>query len=175
MSDATTLSEPRRPVGRPSTYTPDIVDRICEAIVEGESVKSIGKREDMPTATCIMNWLNRHPEFVDQYARACEVRTLIYAREALDIADTVLHAEKVKTLPDGSIERISGDAVERSKLMVETRLKLMSALNPKRFGQKVDVNHTGQITLESLVTQSITLVDRIGSGKVIEAEATAPE
>jgi hypothetical protein len=102
-----------------------------------------------------MKWLHIHDEFVQRYARACEARTWKLAEETLEIADKVIAAEKVTIKPNGDVERVTGDAVERSKLMVETRLKLMATLNPKRFGQKVDVNHSGTITLEALITRSM--------------------
>lgn len=109
----------------------------------------------MPSVRVIMNWLHIHEEFVQRYARACETRTWRMVEETLDIADKPFPAEKVTIKANGDRESVSGDAVERSKLMVETRLKLMASLNPKRFGQKVDVNHTGTITLEALITRSM--------------------
>lgn len=34
--------------------------------------------------------------------------------------------------------------VQRSKLRIETRLKLLAKWNPKKWGEKVDLNHGGQ-------------------------------
>ena len=40
------------------------------------------------------------------------------------------------------------------KLQVEARLKVLSKMNPKRWGDRVDHNHAGKLTLESLVAGS---------------------
>lgn len=39
---------------------------------------------------------------------------------------------------------LNGDHVQRSKLRIETRLKLLAKWNPKKWGDKLDLNHAGK-------------------------------
>ena len=77
----------------------------------------------MPARTTIHRWLadETKREFRDQYAHACEERAEGIFEEIIEIADTPVLAEKVVTKSDGKQEITTGDAVERSKLMVDAR------------------------------------------------------
>ena len=43
---------------------------VCERIMLGESVRTIGRDPAMPAAATLWRWLPRHPEFAAAYARA---------------------------------------------------------------------------------------------------------
>lgn len=46
-------------VGRPSIYTPDILDRICERLSNGEAMRSICASADMPDRSTVQRWIAR--------------------------------------------------------------------------------------------------------------------
>lgn len=78
-------------------------------------------------------------------ARAREDGFDAIAVEALKIADECRIGEKVKTDSEGKVvEKQTGDMVERARLQIDTRLKLLAKWDPKRYGDKVDVNLGGQ-------------------------------
>lgn len=142
--------------GRPSTYGVEIVQSICEQIAEGSSLRTICKRPGMPALSTVMLWLNQFTEFSEQFTRGCELRAQVHAEEIIEIADDSRRDYVERKRKDGTpylaFER---DHVERAKVRIDARLRLMAAMNPKRFGQKVDVNHSGTITLEALITRSM--------------------
>jgi len=79
-------------------------------------------------------------EKVKQYARATEIRADKMADEMLNIADTTVEGIKTKTTDKG-IEVISGDMVEHRRLQVETRKWLLAKMNPKKYGDKLQLDN----------------------------------
>jgi hypothetical protein len=133
-------------MARPSDYTPEMADEICARIAEGRSLLSISKDEDMPAQGTIYRWLFNNTEFQEKYARAREAQADVLAEEIRDIADTPILGEKVTTKADGVRETVTGDTVDRSRLMVESRKWLAMKLKPKKYGDRIDgkFEHTGK-------------------------------
>lgn len=94
---------------------------------EGESVRKICHDPNMPAMSTVFKWLNKHASFSEQYARAREARADKYVDELVDIAD------------EGSNE----DA-QILRLRMDARKWAASKLAPKKYGDKVDLNHGGQ-------------------------------
>lgn len=133
---------PKRPPGRPTDYSPKLAARICERMAQGESVRSICRDEDMPALSSVYVWLTKHPEFVEQYTRAKTDSAEAMAEEMLEIAD---RTDRDFTLdPETMTLRVDGEHIQRARLMVDTRKWLLSKLAPKKYGDKVDVNHGSQ-------------------------------
>lgn len=105
--------------GRPSDYSQEIADEICERLINGQSLNSICKRDDMPGATTVYRWIDEKPAFRDKYARARSDQADTLADEILDIAD------------DGD------EDVQRSKLRVDARKWVASKLKPKKYGDRI--------------------------------------
>jgi hypothetical protein len=131
-------------MGRPSDYTPETAGLICEQIAEGLSIRTICKEEDMPCMSTIFKWLNIYPEFTEQYARAKEAQADAFAEELLDISDDgsndwlkVHHGDDDKEVG----WRVNGEAIQRSRLRVDSRKWLMGKMKPKKYGEKLA--HTG--------------------------------
>lgn len=133
-------------MGRPSDYSPELATLICERIAEGESLRQICQDKDMPTKTTVFRWLGSkdaiHDDFRDQYAGARVAQAELMAEEILEIADDATNDFMTITKGDASYEVENKEWTSRSKLRVETRLKLMALLAPKKFGNKVAVDHT---------------------------------
>jgi hypothetical protein len=64
----------RAKVGRPTSYNDKVAAEICSLIAEGNSLRSICKRNKMPDKATVIRWLGVHREFSDQYARAREAQ-----------------------------------------------------------------------------------------------------
>jgi hypothetical protein len=105
--------------GRPSEYTPEVAELICQRLLEGESLNSIVKDKNMPGNGTVFRWLAQREEFREKYARAREAQMDAMAEEILSIAD------------DGSPEEHNW-----LKLRVDTRKWLMSKLAPKKYGDR---------------------------------------
>ncbi len=130
--------------GRPTDYTQELADQICEQITLGNSIRTVCKPESMPAISTFYTWLRKHAEFAEQYARACEERTEAMAEDLLDIADDGTNDWTTRTNKDGSeYDVVDNDVIQRSKLRVDTRKWLMSKMKPKKYGDKIDVTSAG--------------------------------
>ena len=114
-----------------STYSSEVADLICQAIATSPiGLKTLcAQRPDLPPWQTIMAWLNRYPQFQEQYARAKQQQMEVLADEILEISDAnVLDASQV----------------QHAKLRVDTRKWLMSKLLPKKYGDRLDVTSSGE-------------------------------
>lgn len=127
--------------GRPTKYSDRLADRICQKIAEGYSVRSICKEKDMVSMQTLFRWLRENDKFREQYVRACEERSYAQAEEIIDIADNATNDYMEKLEGDGYI--FNSENVQRSRLRIDTRKWLMSKMNPKVYGDKLDMTTNG--------------------------------
>lgn len=132
--------------GRPSKYSPALVDKICREIREGKSIHSLTTEAGMPCEDTIYEWLNTKPDFSEKYARAREERADRMAEEILDIADDATKDTKEIKNDDGKVigEVCDHEWVNRSRLRVDSRKWLMARMAPKKYGDKITQEVTGK-------------------------------
>lgn len=131
--------------GRPSSYTQEIADLICERIANGESLRTICADEAMPAKSTVFKWLAERSEFSDQYARAREAQADALFDEIIDIADDGTNDWMEKHSADGEAIgwRENGEALRRSVLRVDARKWMAGKLRPKVYGDRTQMEHTG--------------------------------
>ena len=137
------------PAGRPTKYSPQIADKICERIATSEMgleqvLEEIRLTDGYaPSSTTIYRWLESNKEFREQSARARRMQAeLIHDRAQID-ARTALIGVIEETIVDGEKiikKRRVIDNVQRSQLIVQTSLKRAGQLDPKKYGEKVEIN-----------------------------------
>ena len=117
-------------VGRPSLYSNELVDQICEWISEGKSLRSFCRIEGNPGLQTVLDWLNDDDKlyFRSKYARAREIQAEVMADELLEIADD--------TKPDQL-------KLAHDKMKIETRQWIAAKLLPKKYG---NIQHIEDIT-----------------------------
>jgi hypothetical protein len=111
-------------IGRPSSYTEEKAEEICERLTEGESLLSMCRRDDMPAIRTVFQWLEKNEEFAHKYARAREIQGYVHASLAVESA---LQAE------DAGLGRLAYDALKWHA----------SKLVPRVYGDKSEVALTG--------------------------------
>lgn len=123
---------------RPSTFTNEIADLICERMSEGESLRKICAEPGIPSMSTVFRWLGdgKNSAFREQYARAREAQADKYADELVDIADEGRNE-------DAGIIRLRMDA----------RKWAASKLAPKKYGDKLDLTHDGEVRHEHKVIE----------------------
>ena len=133
--------------GRPSSYTMEVADRICAELASGISLRTVCKADDMPSAQTVFSWMRAYPEFLEQYTRAKEESADSLIEESLDIADDGTNDWMEKHDSNGECigYQLNGEHVQRSKLRIETRKWMASKLKPKKYGDKIDLNHGGEL------------------------------
>ncbi|MEZ7496459.1 hypothetical protein QO206_13255 [Leeuwenhoekiella aequorea] len=101
----------------------------------------------MPTMKTFYEWLDNDDEKVKQYARACEIRADKMFDEIIDIADE--NNADISIGDDGQI-KMNGDVVQRSRLKIDARKWALSKMQPKKYGDKIDLNHnlTGEVNIK---------------------------
>lgn len=126
-------------MGIASTFTQKIADEICERIATGEPLRAICRDDHMPARRTVYDWMDADPDFAAHFARAREVGFDEIAEGTLEIADDATrdtrHTERG--------EACDTEWVARSKLRVETRLKLLAKWSPKKYGEKTSMEVTG--------------------------------
>ncbi len=130
-------------MGRPSKYTPAIVDAICARLSEGEPLAQICRDDGMPDPATVWRWSEAREDVSQGIARARLLGFDAIAADALRIADTCRLGEKIKTVQGVETERVTSDMVDRARLQVDTRLKLLAKWDPKRYGERVHQTVTG--------------------------------
>lgn len=122
-------------MGRPSTYNPDTVEAICTRLAEGEPLAVICRDEEMPGLRTVYDWAEADPDVSARIARAREAGEDALAADCLLIADDATGDFRLGER--GVI--VDSDHIQRSKLRIDTRLKLLAKWNPKRWGDKVQL------------------------------------
>ena len=79
-------------------------------------------------------------------SRAREIGQDVIAEEAMAIVDEIPQ-EASSWSRDGGSSHVDGAHVTWLKNRAEMRLKLLAKWNPKRYGDKVDVNHGGGVAI----------------------------
>jgi hypothetical protein len=64
--------------GRPTLYTPELGQRICQRIIAGESLRQILLLPGMPgSRDTVYQWIARHKELADAYTAAKEIQAYV--------------------------------------------------------------------------------------------------
>lgn len=134
-------------MGRPSVFSPTIAERICKRMSGGESLRKICEDADMPSEATVRGWhVNDVEGFSAQYTRAREAQAEHYAEEIVTIADTEEDAN-------------------RARVRIDARKWTASKLLPKRYGDRVELEHSGSIQTvsdEQLEKRLAELMGRAG-------------
>lgn len=130
-------------MGRPSDFTQEIANTICERIADGESLRTICSQSEMPDKATVFRWLNGNTVFRDQYARAREAQADALFDEILDIADDGRNDWMAVNGEDDEGWRANGEHMQRSRLRVDARKWMAAKLQPKKYGEKVTQEITG--------------------------------
>lgn len=139
------------PIGRPSSFTQEIADKICELIEQGKSLRQISEIEGMPCKATIMNWCNEKRDFLDQYVRAKEEQAEYLADEILEIADNARNDWMEINAGDDIGFKLNGEHVQRSRLRIDTRKWLAGKLKPKKYGDYTRVDGDLGLTVVKIV------------------------
>ncbi len=124
-------------VGRPSSFTQEMADAICERLSDGESLRSICSSEDMPNKATVFRWLAAGEQFATRYARAREAQADVLVDEMVDIADDGSNDWMEKRFGEETRWVENGEALRRSALRVSTRQWIAEKLKPKKYGSKL--------------------------------------
>jgi len=125
------------------TYTPEIAALICKRLADGETLRAICRDLGRPAESTVRSWvLADVNDFAAQYTRAREVGYLCMADEIIDESRSCRDSVKKTVKSDGSEELVYMDAVDRSRIRVDTLKWTLSKVLPKVYGDRVAVDAT---------------------------------
>jgi hypothetical protein len=142
--------------GRPTEYDEAIAGKICDAIIEGAALYKVCEKPDFPGERTVYQWLEKHPEFAQQYARARELQQDRAADEIIEIADNE---------PDPN----------KARIRVDARKWRASKLAPKKYGDRVDMNLSGSVQTmpqEALDARITELLGKAGVAAAARGDGT---
>lgn len=125
--------------GRPSDYSEQMADIICERLSHGESLRTICADDGMPHAGTVCRWLAKHDTFREQYALAREAQAELHADEMIEIADDGRNDWMQKNFGEETRWVENGEAIRRSALRIDTRKWVAARLLPKKYGDKTQL------------------------------------
>lgn len=111
---------------------------VLALVVAGVSVRTAIKQSGVPSSSWYHDLAQDGDEPAarrEQYARAIQESIRAVAEYTADLADSAMDAR-------------DNTHVQGIRLAVETRKWLLSKLAPKVYGDKVDVSHQGNVTLQ---------------------------
>jgi len=144
----TVLMAPRQR-GRPTDYTPEMADLICQRLMEeGTLLEACEKHSELPGTTTVYRWLAAHDDFRVKFARAREDVMEMWADEIVRVAN------------DQSLEP------NDRRVKIDTKKWLMSKIAYRRYGDKLI--HSGDPENPVQVMHKAAPIERLSS---VELEA----
>lgn len=142
-------------------YTPQeietIFNQIClEITLDGVSLRNVLKGEGMPDAVTFYKWLDEDDNKIKQYAGACARRADSIFEDIMIIADD---QENDIIEVDGK-EITNHNVINRSRLRVDSRKWILSKMNPKKYGDKVDLTSGGKKISNPIYQVREVIVDK---------------
>lgn len=136
---------------RTTTFTQEVADEICAQLAEGKSLREVCRQGHLPSESTVRTWaLDDRDGFSAQYARAREIGYHAMADELLEIADDGRNDWMEREDGENAGYDANGEHLARSRLRVDTRKWMLSKALPKVYGDKLDVNHGGGLTVTVL-------------------------
>jgi len=122
--------------GAGKIFTPQLFDEICDRLATGESLRAICRDPLMPDEKAVRKWLAKDGSNLGpQYTLAREMGFDSLAEQVIEISDTPCLG------PDGFVDN---GAVQRARLMADSRRWFLSKMLPKKYGDKVTQEITGE-------------------------------
>lgn len=116
-----------------------IIEDVIARISTGETLRDICRTEGFPGVTQVYEWMKQDEDFSERFARARESGHDVIADECMAIADNASNDWMEDNDPDNPGYRLNGEHVQRSKLRIETRLKLLAKWSPRKYGDKLEL------------------------------------
>lgn len=166
-----------------SIFTPALFRSICDEISRGKSLREVCRQPEMPHKSTVLRWLREKPELRDQYVQARDDLLEYWASDIIEIADDGTN----DTIPGlnkyGDEVMVPNHAnVQRDRLRIDARKWTLSKLQPKVYGDRVEVEHGGEVGLKVDITAlsarekmrrlALFMLEDRDAGQIIEGESS---
>ena len=108
------------------TFSPEVFNTVCERVAAGEALHIVCSDDDMPSRQSFYRWIRDDDDLCDSYVRAREEQADRVVDECIQIADDCTDPSK-------------------ARVQIAARQWKASKMAPKKYGDKLDLNHSGKI------------------------------
>lgn len=117
-------------------------EKICQEVEVGVPVRTLFTKYGIsPNTFYTMAETNESLKL--RYNRAKNINSELIFEDILEIADNTNADVKIIETKGGRQKAvIDGEAVQRSRLKIDARKWILSKMNPKKYGDKIDIDHT---------------------------------
>lgn len=128
-------------------YSQEEINEKFELIIKdieenGMAIRNAIKGYGMPDITTFYKWIKEDEDKAKRYARACETRAESIFEEILEIADK--QGEDIAGEDQFGNPIINHNVIQRNRLQIDARKWVLAKMNPKKYGDKVDVTTQGE-------------------------------
>jgi len=164
-------------VGAPTIFSKELADLICERMITKRSLLKVCDDEDIPSYSTVNIWLNKYTEFHSNYVRAREEAYERYADDIFTLCNGLLdgptrkevcndlmdmfkdaadsgNLPHKKTVDDMLRNVVTHEKVSAVKLMVDSIKWTLSKILPRKYSDKVELEHTGSVEINK-ITRSV--------------------
>ena len=170
--------EEKKKIGRPTMYSPELAEKICDLIRNGLSMRQISKTPDMPYVSTIQRWKDEHPEFCAQSARAREESAEKFNDDLIELQEH-LKNQLMQRLFSG--EDFPKGTVDAYKTLMHEYARQAGLRDDSRFGDRKKVALTGAdggaIAIEQKTTLDLSnlTIEELHKLDMILANANSPK
>lgn len=126
-----------------NNYTDDqkemIVTDICNRVIEEKISFNKAIEESEISYVAFFNWMIKSELLKELYNYARNIRSDVLFEQIIEISDTPVEGRKTK-ITDRGIEETIGDMTEHRKLQIDARKWVVAKMQPKKYGDKLDVS-----------------------------------
>lgn len=115
-------------------FTEELGDKILEGLAAFKSLRAVCREDGMPDPATVLNWVEDYPDFGQQYTRTRARAYQMLGEEILEDAH--------------GMGEDSAVSVARARLVVDTKKWMLSKMLPKVYGDKLGVEHGGNIGIQ---------------------------
>ncbi len=142
----------KRKARRPTQFKSAIADAICARLAAGETLRAICRDPSMPREEVVRGWAIDWPAFAAEFRRAREIGYASLADQLLEIADD---SSADTRIDEKGKARLDPEAIQRSRLRIETRKWLLAKVLPRVWGDKPEAGEgSPSFPLAALVLRS---------------------
>lgn len=134
IEDTGPLVTTKKQRGRPSLYTPETVDRICDRLADADSLRATCRDPGMPSVRTVLSWAATRPEFRRHYDLAREMGRHAICDEVLDILNSFW-------------QRNSPTALQDARREIDALKWKLGQMTPKRRGARPPIANAAKIAV----------------------------
>lgn len=122
--------------GRPSKYSEELAQKICDLIEQGYSERQISKMEGMPSTMTMRRWKEENPDFCVRSARAREISADLYDDKRREAAEWLMREAEQRSKTGESFPK---GVVEAVRAAMQEHARSAAMRDDSRFGDRKTV------------------------------------